>query len=107
MENIKILQTLYFLSSFFGCLGPNSTAFLIPAEIFPTKMRTIGHAMCAASAKLGALTIGILFAYYENNILRLYISAICSIFGVGITLVFIPEITTLDLKENDKFWDSV
>lgn len=70
-------------------------------------MRTLGHAICAASAKLGALTVGIMFAYYENNILRLYISAICSIFGVGMTLMFIPEITTLNLRENDRFWDSV
>ena len=70
-------------------------------------MRTLGHAICAASAKLGALFVGIIFAYYEDNILRFYISAICSIFGVALSLMFIPEITTLDLKENDKFWDSL
>ena len=34
------LVAMYFGSSFFGQCGPNATTFVIPAEIFPTGMRT-------------------------------------------------------------------
>lgn len=40
-------------------LGPNATTYLIPAEVFPTRLRTTGHGFAAACGKLGA-TFGVL-----------------------------------------------
>ena len=70
-------------------------------------MRTIGYAICAASAKFGALIVALLFAYIDKSITRLYICAFTSLLGVVFTIIFIPEITTLNIKENDVFWKSL
>ena len=35
--------------------GPNSTTFIIPAEVFPTKYRSTCHGISAASGKAGAI----------------------------------------------------
>ncbi len=67
-------------------------------------MRTIGHAICASSAKFGALLAALLFAYLQSNIARLYIFAYVSFLGLLFTIIFIPEITTLSIRENDAYW---
>ena len=51
----QLFQVLYFLSTFFGQLGPNATTFLLPSELFPTEVRTVAHGFSAAAGKLGAL----------------------------------------------------
>lgn len=38
--------------------GPNATTYLLPAEVFPTRLRTTGHGIAAALGKLGA-TVGV------------------------------------------------
>lgn len=35
--------------------GPNSTTFIIPGEVFPTRYRSTGHGFSAGSGKLGAI----------------------------------------------------
>lgn len=47
--------TLYGLTFFFANFGPNSTTFVLPAELFPTRVRSTCHALSAASGKAGAL----------------------------------------------------
>lgn len=47
--------TLYGLTFFFANFGPNSTTFVLPAELFPTRVRATCHALSAASGKAGAL----------------------------------------------------
>ena len=39
-------------------MGPNATTFILPAELFPTKLRASAHGLATSSAKFGA-TIGI------------------------------------------------
>jgi MFS family permease len=41
-------------------LGPNATTFLLPAELFPTKIRASGHGLAAGAAKFGA-AVGLFF----------------------------------------------
>ncbi|KAL5148710.1 Inorganic phosphate transporter 1-11 [Glycine soja] len=52
---------LYGLTFFFANFGPNSTTFVLPAELFPTRVRSTCHALSAAAGKAGALvgTFGI------------------------------------------------
>jgi hypothetical protein len=35
-------------------LGPNSTTFTLPAEVFPSEMRAAGHGFATGCGKLGA-----------------------------------------------------
>ena len=57
---------VYGLTYFFANFGPNSTTFLMPVEVFPTRMRTTGHGISAAMGKLGATagSYGLLSMWY-------------------------------------------
>lgn len=35
--------------------GPNATTYLLPAEVYPTRLRATGHGIAAASGKVGAV----------------------------------------------------
>ncbi|XP_030548602.1 low affinity inorganic phosphate transporter 4-like [Rhodamnia argentea] len=50
-----LFAILYGLTFFFANFGPNSTTFVLPAELFPTRVRSTCHAMSAAAGKAGAL----------------------------------------------------
>jgi MFS transporter, putative metabolite transport protein len=39
-------------------MGPNSTTYILPAELFPTQVRATAAGFAAASAKVGA-TLGV------------------------------------------------
>lgn len=45
---------LYGLSYFFAEFGPNTTTFVLSAELFPVNLRTTGHGLSAGIAKVGA-----------------------------------------------------
>lgn len=66
---------IFGISYFFSEFGPNTTTFVIPAEIYPVSMRTTGHGLSAGVAKLGAF-IGV-FVF----------PLLSSAFGVGGTLL--------------------
>lgn len=44
-------------------LGPNSTTFVVPAEIFPARLRSTCHGISAAAGKLGAMVGAFGFLY--------------------------------------------
>lgn len=46
---------LYGLTFFFANFGPNSTTFIIPAELFPARFRSTCHGISAAAGKAGAI----------------------------------------------------
>ncbi|KAI3419566.1 MFS domain-containing protein, partial [Psidium guajava] len=50
-----LFAILYGMTFFFANFGPNSTTFVLPAELFPTRVRSTCHAMSAAAGKAGAL----------------------------------------------------
>ncbi|KAF3642881.1 hypothetical protein BC332_15416 [Capsicum chinense] len=54
-EHKWTFATLYGLTFFFANFGPNSTTFVLPAELFPTRVRSTCHALSAASGKAGAM----------------------------------------------------
>ena len=49
-----VFYTLYGLSFFFCNMGPNTTTFVIPSELFPTSIRASAHGISAAAGKMGA-----------------------------------------------------
>uniref|UniRef100_A0A2P2LZ65 Inorganic phosphate transporter 1-11-like n=1 Tax=Rhizophora mucronata TaxID=61149 RepID=A0A2P2LZ65_RHIMU len=50
-----LFALLYGLTFFFANFGPNATTFIIPAELFPTRLRATCHGLSAAAGKLGAV----------------------------------------------------
>jgi PHS family inorganic phosphate transporter-like MFS transporter len=46
---------LFVLAQFFSCVGPNTTVFVIPAEVFPTRFRSTFYGISAGVGKLGAV----------------------------------------------------
>ncbi|KAL1827248.1 hypothetical protein ACET3Z_005660 [Daucus carota] len=58
---------LYALTFFFANFGPNATTFIVPAEIFPARLRSTCHGISAASGKLGAIVGAFGFLYLAQN----------------------------------------
>lgn len=84
---------LFTLSQFFLNLGPNATTFLLPVEVFPTRVRGSAHGIAAASGKAGAVVTAFAFGTIADKIgvqgvLGLFsgVMALCSL----VTLL-IPE----------------
>jgi PHS family inorganic phosphate transporter-like MFS transporter len=65
-DRAKILTALYCLANFFQNFGPNTTTFVIPGEVFPTRYRSTAHGISAASGKLGAVVSQVGFARLRN-----------------------------------------
>jgi hypothetical protein len=100
---LSYYQAMYLGSSFFGQLGPNATTFLIPAEVFPTEVRTACHGVAAASGKIGALLAAVAFSYVQEVDMFL-LSGYASFAACVLTFWTIPETLGLDLYEIDRKW---
>lgn len=101
--HIHAFQAMYFLSSFFNQFGPNSVTFLVAAEVYPTPIRATAHGFSAAVGKLGALTASILYNYIDTQT-KFYVVPWFGLAGALLTLVFLPDTTGLDLKEQERRW---
>ncbi|MBA0634334.1 hypothetical protein Godav_021913 [Gossypium davidsonii] len=58
---------MYSLTFFFANFGPNATTFVVPAEIFPARLRSTCHGISAAAGKLGAMVGAFGFLYLAQN----------------------------------------
>ncbi|KAI3445512.1 hypothetical protein Pfo_002177 [Paulownia fortunei] len=58
---------MYGLTFFFANFGPNSTTFIVPAEIFPARFRSTCHGISAAAGKAGAIVGALGFLYAAQN----------------------------------------
>ncbi|ETS64420.1 hypothetical protein PaG_01274 [Moesziomyces aphidis] len=105
-SGIKAFQAIYFLSSFFNQFGPNSTTFLLAAEVFPASIRATSHGVSAAVGKLGALAPAILYNYIDNHT-KFWVVSWFGLLGWVLTMVFIPDTTGLDLREQERYWECV
>ncbi|PSR92874.1 Inorganic phosphate transporter 1-4 like [Actinidia chinensis var. chinensis] len=54
---------MYSLTFFFANFGPNATTFVVPAEIFPARLRSTCHGISAAAGKAGAIVGAYGFLY--------------------------------------------
>ncbi len=92
---------LFGVSYFFAEFGPNTTTFILPAEVFPTSTRTTGHGIAAGFAKVGAFIGVFLFPVIKTDLgiagaLRL--TAAFTLVGVLLTLL-LPETAGRGLDE--------
>ncbi|KAG9441559.1 hypothetical protein H6P81_017413 [Aristolochia fimbriata] len=58
---------MYALTFFFANFGPNSTTFIVPAEIFPARLRSTCHGISAAAGKAGAIVGAFGFLYAAQS----------------------------------------
>jgi PHS family inorganic phosphate transporter-like MFS transporter len=109
------LVVMYTFTFFFANFGPNSTTFIIPAEIFPAHVRTTCHGISAAAGKVGAIvgSFGFLYASqradgsdeaetgYPSGIgvrASLFVLAACNVLGILFTCL-LPEPNGRSLEE--------
>ncbi|KAG8981551.1 hypothetical protein FRB90_007166 [Tulasnella sp. 427] len=86
------------LLQFFFNFGANSTTYIYPAEVFPTRFKAFAHGMSAACGKAGAIISALVFNTLSKKIGTpsvLWIFFACSIAGAGFTLL-LPEVKMRD-----------
>ena len=66
-ENRIGFVIMYSLTFFFSNFGPNATTFVVPAEIFPARLRSTCHGISAAAGKAGAIVGAFGFLYAAQN----------------------------------------
>jgi PHS family inorganic phosphate transporter-like MFS transporter len=105
---------MYALTFFFANFGPNATTFIVPAEIYPARLRATCHGISAASGKVGAIigSFGFLYlaqspdpaktahGYLPGIGVRnsLFVLAGCSLMGFMLTFL-VPEPKGKSLEE--------
>lgn len=100
---------LYIVAQFFQNFGPNTTTFIIPGEIFPTRYRSTAHGLSAASGKVGAIIaqtcIGTLVNHgcapdnkncWLNHVMEIF--ALFMLLGIFSSII-IPETKRMTLEE--------
>ncbi|KAF3338673.1 inorganic phosphate transporter 1-4-like protein [Carex littledalei] len=108
---------MYGLTFFFANFGPNATTFIVPAEIFPARLRSTCHGISAAAGKAGAIIGAFGFLYssqgktaetrdrgYPKGIgMRnsLFVLAATNLVGTVMSL-FVPEAKGKSLEEMSK-----
>jgi PHS family inorganic phosphate transporter-like MFS transporter len=96
---------LYALGYLFINAGPNTTTFIIPVEIYPTRVRATAHGFSAACGKVGAAVASFGFSYAVKSSIgvqgTLGILAGCMFLGAVCTFFFTPETKGLTLAEDE------
>jgi MFS family permease len=101
---------IFTLARLFQNFGANSTTFIIPGEVFPTKVRASAHGISAASGKAGAIVATFEFSvlveiggnYPEEHAFfpqTLGILAGVMFLGLVVTILCVPESKGKDLEE--------
>jgi MFS family permease len=99
---VGLFAVMFGISYFFTEFGPNTTTFLYPAEVFPTRARTTAHGIASGLAKLGAFVGVLLFPLLENAgglALALAVSACTAALGFVLTALLLPEPNQRSLEE--------
>lgn len=96
-----IIIMLYVLCQLSFNLGPNTTTFIIPAEIYPTRYRCTCHGISAAAGKLGSILGQVFISYVQFPGEKpddqgplgwiLMILAVFMITGAVVTRTLLPE----------------
>ncbi|CAO3596218.1 unnamed protein product [Absidia cylindrospora] len=107
---IAAFIAIFTLAQLFMNFGANATTFIIPGEVFASKVRASAHGISAASGKAGAILAAFAFNVVvetgdtypgEHAFLpqTLGIFAAIMFLGLIVTLLWIPESKGMDLDE--------
>ncbi|RHZ76890.1 hypothetical protein Glove_187g118 [Diversispora epigaea] len=103
--SIPLFIIIFTLCQFFLNFGPNATTFIVPGEVFPTRYRTTGHGISAASGKFGAIIAQVGFIQLKdtggsNAFVNRLIQLFSLFMFVGFFVTFlIPETKNMSLEE--------
>lgn len=100
--HLTVMFAGFIMYCFLMNMGPNATTFILPAELYPTKLRATGHGYSASFAKIGAVIGIILLPVLQADIGLMYtvfIIAAASIAGFIVTFIFKIETTGKSLDE--------
>lgn len=92
------------IAQLFFNFGANATTFIVPGEIFPSRVRGFAHGISAAIGKLGAILSGVLFNWLSSKIgvaKVLWIFVACSLAGAVVTFFLVPESRGVDADAVD------
>ena len=105
---------MYAFTFFFANFGPNSTTFIVPAEIFPARLWSTCHGISSAAGKSGAIvgSFGFLYAAQSTDLTKtdagyppgigvrnsLFMLAGCNVIGFLFTFL-VPEPKGKSLEE--------
>ncbi|HTW83605.1 MAG TPA: MFS transporter [Candidatus Sulfotelmatobacter sp.] len=92
---------LYCLNYFFTEFGPNTTTFVLPAEIFPVRVRSTSHGISATVGKVGAAVGTFSFPLLQAQYGLpgpMWVAGVASVAGLAITWALLPEPKGLDLE---------
>jgi len=93
---------IYALTFFFTNFGPNSTTFIIPSEVFPTRIRSTAHGISAACGKSGAILGAFAFAPFSTTFglpATMGFFTALLVVGVIVTWFLTPETAQKTLEE--------
>ncbi|KIM97271.1 hypothetical protein OIDMADRAFT_44114 [Oidiodendron maius Zn] len=95
------LIALFALSQFTLNLGPTITTFLLPVELFPTRVRGTAHGISAASGKCGAVLTAFAFGSINDTLgLRGALGLFAGVMTlVAATGLLIPETKGMNLEQ--------
>jgi PHS family inorganic phosphate transporter-like MFS transporter len=95
LEDVPALMLiLYGLTFFFSNFGPNTTTFILPAETFPTHMRSTMNGFSAAMGKVGATLGSSAFKPLDTATslgFTMVACALVSLLGLVITYLFVED----------------
>jgi MFS transporter, putative metabolite transport protein len=99
---LYLLLIGFIIYNFLMNMGPNATTFILPAELFPTKLRATAHGFSASFAKIGAVC-GILFLPLLIDKAGLFVTmiimSVIAFLGFVLTFIFKVETTGKSLEE--------
>ncbi|KAJ5923465.1 hypothetical protein N7454_008710 [Penicillium verhagenii] len=87
------LMAIFAISQFMLTVGPNVTTFLIPAEVFPTRVRGTAHGISAAAGKCGAILTAFAFGTVEDAI------GLSGVLGLFSGIMFLTTLVTFLIPE--------
>ncbi|TIA51236.1 inorganic phosphate transporter [Aureobasidium pullulans] len=94
-QRSSVLVVLYILTQIFFNFGPNTTTYIIPAEVFPTRYRCTAHGISAAFGKLGAVIsqciLGWITGSIKDNKTYLLVFSAFMLVGLVMTVYWIPH----------------
>lgn len=112
-DKSKGFMVLYGLAFFFANFGPNTTTFIVPAELFPARFRSTCHGISGAFGKVGAIigSVGFVWASHKKKeegypkgigmqVSLIMLGVVC-IVGMFVTYFFTKETNGRSLEENE------
>ncbi|KAJ1979305.1 hypothetical protein H4R34_002886 [Dimargaris verticillata] len=103
--SVALFIVFFTLAQLFSNFGPNTTTFVYPSEVFPTRFRSTSHGISAASGKLGAIVAQAGFSQLKDiggkdafvpHLLEIF--ALFMLIGFGLTFL-LPETKGRTLEE--------